>query len=65
MKRDRKARKSNRFDIRFTDDEMDMLDYLSEKKQLPKSVIIRDALKMYYKSTKYNEAYYEQYHVPF
>lgn len=58
-------RKTNRFDIRFTDDEMEMLDYLSEKKQLTKSVIIRDALKMYYKSTKYDEAYYEQHYVPF
>lgn len=53
MKKDRKARKSNRFDIRFTDDEMDMLDYLSEKKQLPKSVIIRDALKFYSNIVKY------------
>lgn len=53
-------KKTNRFDIRFTDDEMEMLDSLSRKQQLPKSVIIRDALKMYHELAKYEEVYREK-----
>lgn len=53
MKRDRKSRKSNRCNIRLSDDEMELLDDLTEKKQTSKSEIIRDALKFYSNVVKY------------
>ena len=63
MKREVRAprdRKSTRCNIRLSDDEMDLLEYLSEKKQTSKSEIIRDALKMYHESAKYEGVYREK-----
>lgn len=53
MGREKKNRKTNRYDIRLTDDEMKTLDDLSKRKQIPKSAIIRDALRIYNNLSKY------------
>lgn len=47
--------KRNRYSIRLTDDEIDMLDYLSVEKEKSKSEILLDALKLYYKIARLNE----------
>lgn len=47
--------KHNQYRLRMTDKDLEMLEYMSEKKGLSKADIIRNSLQMYYSLLKYQD----------